>query len=150
VTERYEVRFARSAQRALSHGLPEKVGAAAFEFITGALADNPRRVGKQLQEPLFALYFARRGDYRVVYRIVESLPVIEVVTVVHRRETYRLHLIRLDSGRPALVASTVIRTVGTVKGINAGRGQVPIGLRRRGQRCITAVVARLRRGEGGP
>jgi mRNA interferase RelE/StbE len=89
VTERYEVRFTRSAQRALSQGLPEKVAAAAFEFITGALADSPRRVGKQLQEPLFPLYSARRGDYRVIYRIVESLLVIEVLTVVHRRDAYR-------------------------------------------------------------
>jgi mRNA interferase RelE/StbE len=89
VTARYEVRFTRSAQRALSEGLPEKIAAAVFEFITGPLADNPRRVGKQLQEPLFPLYSARRGEYRVIYRIVDQHVVIEVVSIVHRRDAYR-------------------------------------------------------------
>jgi mRNA interferase RelE/StbE len=55
----------------------------------GALRDNPRRVGKQLKEPLFPLYSARRGDYRVIYRIVDDILVIEVVTIAHRRDSYR-------------------------------------------------------------
>lgn len=45
----YEVRFTRSARRALTDGLPEKVAAAAFEFIHTTLAGNPRRLGKQLE-----------------------------------------------------------------------------------------------------
>ena len=38
---------------------------------------------------MFSLYSARRGDYRVIYRILESLVVIEVVSVVHQRDAYR-------------------------------------------------------------
>lgn len=62
MSPRYEVRFSKSAKRALTHDLPEKVAAAAFEFIRGALSENPQRVGKQLQEPLFPLYSAMRGE----------------------------------------------------------------------------------------
>ena len=59
-----------------------------LEFILGALRENPHRVGKPLREPLSPLYAARRGEYRVVYRIIEYRLVIEVVSVVHRRDAY--------------------------------------------------------------
>jgi mRNA interferase RelE/StbE len=88
VTDAFEVVFTRSARRALEQDLPEKVAAAAFEFIVGALRENPRRVGKPLREPLAPLYSARRGEYRVIYRIIDSRLVIEVVSVVHRRDAY--------------------------------------------------------------
>lgn len=88
MTERYEIVFTRAARRALERDLPEKVAAAAFAFIVGALADNPRRVGKPLREPLAPLYSARRGEYRVIYRIVEARLVIEVVSIAHRRDAY--------------------------------------------------------------
>ncbi|MEV8148669.1 type II toxin-antitoxin system RelE/ParE family toxin [Arthrobacter sp. NPDC080073] len=89
MSPRYEVRFSKSAKRALTHDLPEKVAAAAFEFITGALSENPHRVGKQLQELLFPLYSARRGEYRVIYRIIEDVVLIEIVSIAHRRGAYR-------------------------------------------------------------
>jgi len=89
VTPEYEVVFSRAARRALEQDLPEKVAAAAFEFIAGALRENPRRVGKPLREPLAPLYSARRGDYRVLYRIVDHRLVIEIVSIVHRRDAYR-------------------------------------------------------------
>lgn len=84
----YEVLFTCTARRALEADLPEKIAAAAFEFIVGALRENPRRVGKPLREPLAPLFAARRGDYRVIYRIVEDRLIIEVVTVTHRRDAY--------------------------------------------------------------
>lgn len=85
----YQVVFSTSARRALEVELPEAVAAAAFEFIAGALADDPRRVGKPLREPLAPLWSARRGEYRVIYRIIEQRVVIEVVSIVHRRDAYR-------------------------------------------------------------
>ena len=85
----YDVRFTRSAKRALTDDLPEKVATAAFEFIMGALRDDPKRVGKQLSEPLFPLYSARRGEYRVLYRVLDAQVVIDVVTIVHRRDAYK-------------------------------------------------------------
>ncbi len=89
MTGPYEIRFTPGAKRALSRDLPEKVAAAAFEFIMGALAQNPHRVGMQLREPLYPLYAARRGEYRVVYRIDDDRIVIEVVSIAHRRDAYR-------------------------------------------------------------
>jgi mRNA interferase RelE/StbE len=85
----FEVRFTRAASRALAEQLPEKVAAAAFEFIMGALRENPKRVGKQLREPLHPLYSARRGEYRVIYRVLDQQVVIEIVTVTRRRDAYR-------------------------------------------------------------
>jgi len=85
----YEVRFTRTARRALAEELPEKVATAAWRFIMGALRDNPQRVGKQLMEPLFPLYSARRGEYRVMYRILDEVLIIEIVTIAHRRDAYR-------------------------------------------------------------
>lgn len=89
MTDRFEVVFTRSARRALTEFLPEKVAAAAFKFITGPLAENPHRLGKQLRPPLYPLYSARRGEYRVIYRIIDNRLVIEIVSVAHRRDAYR-------------------------------------------------------------
>ena len=68
--------------------LPEAVAAAAFEFIAGPLRVEPR-VGTPLREPLAPLWSARRGEYRILYPIIERRLVIEVVSVVHRRDAYR-------------------------------------------------------------
>jgi mRNA interferase RelE/StbE len=73
----------------LAESLPESVAAAAFELITGALSENPQRLGKQLAEPLHPLYSARRGTYRVIYRIIDADTSIEIVTITHRRDSYR-------------------------------------------------------------
>ncbi|TAL43424.1 MAG: type II toxin-antitoxin system RelE/ParE family toxin [Salinibacterium sp.] len=89
MSPRYEIRLSAGAKRALTESLPEKVATAAFEFIAGALADNPHRVGKQLAPPLYPLYSARRGEYRVIYRILEQIVVVEVVAIAHRRDAYR-------------------------------------------------------------
>jgi mRNA interferase RelE/StbE len=88
VNEPYDVVFTRSARRALENTLPESVAAAAFEFIVGPLAANPRRVGKPLREPLAPLYSARRGEYRILYRIDGGRLIVEIVTVEHRRDVY--------------------------------------------------------------
>ncbi|AYG04808.1 type II toxin-antitoxin system RelE family toxin [Gryllotalpicola protaetiae] len=89
MSDLYEVVFTRAARRALEQDLPEKVAAAAFEFIMGALRENPHRVGKPLREPLAPLYSARRGEYRVLYRIVGDRLLVEVVSIAHRRDAYR-------------------------------------------------------------
>lgn len=85
----HRVVYSTAARRALTTTLPEKVATAAFEFIEGPLAENPHRLGKQLREPLFPLYSARRGDYRVVYDIVDDELRIDIVAVAHRRDIYR-------------------------------------------------------------
>lgn len=88
MNEPHDVVFTRSARRALENTLPESVAAAAFEFIVGPLAANPRRVGKPLREPLAPLYSARRGEYRILYRIDGGRLIVEIVTIEHRRDVY--------------------------------------------------------------
>ena len=60
----FRIAWTPTAKRALSR-LPEKVAAAAVEFIYGALAQNPHRVGKPLRRELEGLHNARRGDFRI-------------------------------------------------------------------------------------
>lgn len=76
------------ARRALAR-LPEKVATAVVEFLYGSLAENPHRVGKELKLGLAGLRSARRGDYRVIYRIAEADRRVEVVSIEHRSDAYR-------------------------------------------------------------
>lgn len=89
MTDRYELVVARPAARALAQELPEAVAVAVIDFITGALLDDPRRVGRQLRRELAGVWAARRGTYRVLYRIDDSRREVTVVRVDHRRDVYR-------------------------------------------------------------
>lgn len=87
--EEYELIVTPPAARALAEGLPEAVATAVIEFLTAALVGEPRRVGKPLQRELSGIYSARRGTYRVLYRINEERREVIVLRVEHRREVYR-------------------------------------------------------------
>ena len=84
----FQVAWSTPARRALGQ-LPEKVATAAVEFIYGSLAANPHRLGKPLKLELEGLYSARRGDYRLIYRIDEQHHRIEVLAIEHRSDVYR-------------------------------------------------------------
>lgn len=84
----YAVHWASSAKRDLAK-LPEKVATAAVEFIYGGLATNPQRVGRALHLELAGLHSARRGDFRVVYRIDEPGRTVTVIAIDHRADVYR-------------------------------------------------------------
>lgn len=86
----YHVEAAGSARRDLQR-LPGKVAAAIVEFITGALADNPQRLSKPLRGELDGYRSARRGDYRVVFRIDDNDHAVVIVGVRHRAHIYRPH-----------------------------------------------------------
>lgn len=87
--ERYQLVISPTARRQLSEHLPESVASAAYEFVTGPLLDNPQRVGKRLRPPLDDRHSARRGTYRVIYRIDEQRRSVTVVGIVHRSDAYR-------------------------------------------------------------
>jgi mRNA-degrading endonuclease RelE of RelBE toxin-antitoxin system len=89
VTDRYELVVARPAARALAEELPEAIAVAVIDLITGALLDDPRRVGRQLRRDLAGVWAARRGTYRVLYRIDERRHEVIVVRIDHRRDVYR-------------------------------------------------------------
>ncbi|HEY5017252.1 MAG TPA: type II toxin-antitoxin system RelE/ParE family toxin [Streptosporangiaceae bacterium] len=65
------------------------MAAAAYEFITGPLLQQPYRIGKRLLPPLDDRFSARRGTYRIIYRVDDKTRVVTVVDVAHRRDAYR-------------------------------------------------------------
>ena len=85
----YELVLTPPAIRAVRSGMPEGVAAAAIEFLTGALVENPHRVGKQLRGDLAGIHSARRGTYRGLYRINEVQREVVVLRIEHRRDVYR-------------------------------------------------------------
>jgi mRNA interferase RelE/StbE len=85
----YELRTTSIVRRALSEILPEAVATAAYKFITGALVQEPYRVGKRLLPPMNDRFSARRGTYRIIYRIDDKNRIVTVVDVDHRRDVYR-------------------------------------------------------------
>jgi mRNA interferase RelE/StbE len=85
----YELRTTSTVRRALSETLPKAVATAAYEFITGPLLTDPHRIGKRLLPPTDDRFSARRGTYRVIYRIDDKAGVVTVVDVAHRRDAYR-------------------------------------------------------------
>jgi mRNA interferase RelE/StbE len=89
VTDRFELVVARPAARALAEDLPEAVAVAVIAFITGPLLDDPRRVGRELRRELAGARVARRGTYRVLYRVDDPHHEVVVVRVDHRRDIYR-------------------------------------------------------------
>lgn len=88
---RYALIVAPTARRQLTDNLPEGVAVAAYEFIIGPLLDNPHRVGRRLHAPLEDRHSARRGTYRVIYRIDDEARTVSIIDVVHRRDAYRVH-----------------------------------------------------------
>jgi mRNA-degrading endonuclease RelE of RelBE toxin-antitoxin system len=85
MAQQYEVAWTPTAKRALQR-LPEKVATAAIEFIYGPLANNPQRLGKALRFDLEGLHSARRGSYRIIYRIDER---VTIIAIEHRADVYR-------------------------------------------------------------
>lgn len=85
MTSPLTIEWTPAAKRALQR-LPEKAATAAIEFIYRPLAGNPRRVGKPLRFEFQGLHSARRGDFRVIYRISET---VTIITIDHRADAYR-------------------------------------------------------------
>lgn len=83
----FRVVVTRTAARQLAERLPEAAAAACVEFMYGPLADNPHRVGAALRAPFAGQWRARRGEYRVRYRVVDD--VVYVLDIDHRRDAYR-------------------------------------------------------------
>lgn len=89
MSEPYDIQVAAGAARTIHEKLPEGVAAAVVEFITGSLIAAPRRAGKPLRRELAGLYSARRGTFRVLYRIDDAEHLVTVVRVEHRADAYR-------------------------------------------------------------
>lgn len=83
----WDVRVMAPARRQLGR-LPTAVAAAAVETL-GAIAANPRRLGKPLRFELEGCFSARRGPYRIIYRLDADARTVHVLAVAHRANVYR-------------------------------------------------------------
>jgi len=68
--------------------VPEKYAAAIIELLP-SIAANPRRLGKPLRFEWEGRWVARRGPYRIVYRLDEEARTVTVLAVAHRADVYR-------------------------------------------------------------
>lgn len=90
----YRYRFAPCAVRDLQR-LPGPVAAACVEFITTDLRTQPHLLGKPLRGSLAGLWSARRGPYRIIYRLDDTPRrgdtgrLLEVIHIEHRQHTNR-------------------------------------------------------------
>lgn len=90
MTEPYELGLAAPARRALADRLPPQVAAAAVEFVTGPLLENPQRVGKPLVDELAGIHSARLGrSWRVLYEIDGDKHAVIVLDIGPRSSVYR-------------------------------------------------------------
>lgn len=85
----YSIALSGQARRNIRENLPLEVAMAAMETIEGSIAVNPYRAGKPLDEPFDGFYSARRGTYRIIYRIDEAKRHVEIHSIRHRRDAYR-------------------------------------------------------------
>ena len=89
VPESYRIRYSAAALRDLEFRIPSRLKLAIILFIEDAISSNPRRVGKPLQRELEGFFVARRGDYRVIYRIIDELIEVFIQKIAHRAHAYR-------------------------------------------------------------
>ena len=68
--------------------LPEKYAAAVVEAL-GTISADPRRLGKPLRLELEGRWSARRGPYRIIYRLDDASRTVTVLAVAHRADVYR-------------------------------------------------------------
>lgn len=86
--DEYSLAYTRAARRSMNR-LPATAALAMHEHLTGPVAANPRRLGKQLEAPYEGLWSTRRGEYRAIYAIDDAIATVSVVAVAHRRDAYR-------------------------------------------------------------
>jgi mRNA interferase RelE/StbE len=84
----FAIAWTATSRQALTR-LPEKVATAVVEFLSGSLAASPHRAGGPLKLGLEGRHSARRGDYRVIYRIDDRQGRVTAVVIEHRSDVYR-------------------------------------------------------------
>ncbi|AKU18472.1 type II toxin-antitoxin system RelE family toxin [Luteipulveratus mongoliensis] len=84
----WRVELTSPAQQDLGR-IPPRYAVAIVEFITAVLPTNPHRLGKPMHNELEGLHGARRGDYRVLYRIDGDGRTVYVHRIDHRGRVYK-------------------------------------------------------------
>jgi mRNA interferase RelE/StbE len=83
---RYTVVFSKTAERQLDR-IPDKVAKSLVEAAE-ALEENPRPRGCVKLKGMEG-FRIRKGDYRIIYNITDSILTVLVVEVGHRKDIYR-------------------------------------------------------------
>jgi mRNA-degrading endonuclease RelE of RelBE toxin-antitoxin system len=100
--------------------LPSKAFDAVIAFISGPLAENPRRVVKPLRHEFEGMYSARVGPYRIRYEVADVVRIVAVIRIAHRADAHRSAVCRL--------VATVTPPIEIERTINLGgvhMGEVP-------------------------
>lgn len=87
MTATYEVRLARRAERSLAS--LQRRDQQRIRAALDLLADNPRPPNCVAMQGEDSVYRVRVGDYRIVYEVLDTVLLIHVVRIGHRREVYR-------------------------------------------------------------
>jgi len=61
---------------------------ALLNFIDGPLREDPWRVSKPLRDEFAGLRSARRGEYRLVFQIIQESRIIRIARIDHRADVY--------------------------------------------------------------
>jgi len=69
--------------------LPDRLRGAVLAAIFDAIAVNPRRAGKPLRGELEGLHSARRGDFRIIYEVIEAERTVVIHRAARRNDVYR-------------------------------------------------------------
>jgi mRNA-degrading endonuclease RelE of RelBE toxin-antitoxin system len=67
------------------------VAAAVVEVLVGPLLEAPEKVGKPLRYELEGHWSARRGAYRIFYRLDHDAHTVRAVRIEHHADVYRPH-----------------------------------------------------------
>ena len=83
----YTIEWARSAAREV-RALQPQVGLRVAEAV-GSLAQEPRPTGCKKLAGHKDLWRVRVGQYRVIYFIADTIKLVRIERVSHRKEAYR-------------------------------------------------------------
>ncbi|MDQ3907072.1 MAG: type II toxin-antitoxin system RelE/ParE family toxin [Acidobacteriota bacterium] len=84
---RFTIEWKRSAVKELRQ-LPKEIVARILEAVEGLRAD-PFPAGSRKLSGAEHTYRIREGSYRVIYSVVASRLVVEVIRIGHRKDVYR-------------------------------------------------------------
>jgi mRNA interferase RelE/StbE len=87
VSTTYELRIARRALRSLAR--LERREQQRIRAALDLLAGNPRPPACVAMQGEESVYRIRLGNYRIVYEVLDSVLLVHVVRIGHRREVYR-------------------------------------------------------------
>jgi len=89
MNEPYRLVLMPSAIKALETRLKPAVAFALYGFMDSVLCAEPCRVDKPLAGPFDGYLSARRGAYRMIYRIEDADRTVRVLTIDRRADIYR-------------------------------------------------------------